>query len=92
MLSINDDDFEKIQAVQPIRQIDARILEKDILVTRAIIAMTAMNMKDMSLKFCGGTSLSKGYGLINRMGEDIDFKLFMNFDDPHLRREKSVAT
>jgi predicted nucleotidyltransferase component of viral defense system len=27
--------------------------------------------------FCGGTSLSKGYGLIQRMSEDIDFKLVL---------------
>ena len=25
--------------------------------------------------FCGGTSLSKGHGVIQRMSEDIDFKL-----------------
>ena len=27
--------------------------------------------------FCGGTSLSKGYGLIQRFSEDLDFKLLL---------------
>jgi len=33
--------------------------------------------KDVQLIFCGGTCLSKAYGLIGRMSEDIDFKVVL---------------
>ena len=32
---------------------------------------------DLRPVFCGGTSLSKGYGLIQRFSEDLDFKLLL---------------
>lgn len=81
MLSISDDDLEKINAIlSQNNQLDSRIIEKDILMTRVIIALSKMDIKNVYLIFCGGTCLSKGYALINRMSEDIDFKLKIDID------------
>ncbi|MGY6272131.1 nucleotidyl transferase AbiEii/AbiGii toxin family protein [Achromobacter denitrificans] len=54
------------------------IFEKDIHVTDAILAIAALQPTDLSLIFCGGTSLSKAHRLIERMSEDLDFKVVLN--------------
>ena len=42
--------------------------------------------KDIQLVFVGGTCLSKAYGLINRMSEDIDIKVVMRPPVPPLKK------
>lgn len=37
--------------------------------------MSALRSDDIEIAFCGGTSLSKAHNLIERMSEDVDFKL-----------------
>jgi hypothetical protein len=37
--------------------------------------LAAFDWGEIQAVFCGGTSLSKGHGVIQRMSEDIDFKL-----------------
>ena len=39
--------------------------------------LAALDHGDVRLVFSGGTSLSKGWGLIKRFSEDIDFKVGM---------------
>jgi predicted nucleotidyltransferase component of viral defense system len=51
------------------------ILEKDVHVTDVLHAISKIEHKDVELVFCGGTSLSKAHGLIERMSEDIDLKV-----------------
>lgn len=51
------------------------VLEKDLLLTEVLHAMSAINKDGIRLVFCGGTCLSKAHGLIDRMSEDVDFKL-----------------
>lgn len=54
------------------RKIQEHIVEKDLYVSYVLdFLFTRSHLKD-SLLFKGGTSLSKGYGLINRFSEDID--------------------
>jgi len=53
------------------------LIEKDWHVVRAIGALVALDHGDVTLAFSGGTSLSKGWNLIKRFSEDIDFKLSM---------------
>jgi predicted nucleotidyltransferase component of viral defense system len=53
------------------------VIEKDFYVTKAIHAITRLDNSYFSLVFAGGTSLSKGYHLIKRMSEDIDFKIIL---------------
>ncbi|HCG8646840.1 TPA: nucleotidyl transferase AbiEii/AbiGii toxin family protein [Vibrio diabolicus] len=62
----------------------AYIIEKDYWVTQTLnilytkIAPTFSEKCDKPFLFKGGTSLSKGYSLINRMSEDIDLSFSLN--------------
>ena len=53
------------------------ILEKDLLITEVLRVVTATDSSGIQLVFCGGTCLSKAHSLIQRMSEDIDFKLIV---------------
>jgi predicted nucleotidyltransferase component of viral defense system len=55
-------------------RLPAGVLEKDILITEVLQYLSLTNNFDIELIFCGGTSLSKAYGIIDRMSEDLDFK------------------
>lgn len=44
---------------------------------RIIAALISVNTSAMRLVFSGGTSLSKGFGLIQRFSEDLDFKVIL---------------
>jgi len=48
-----------------------------LLVTEVLRTVVAVNSGGIQLVFCGGTCLSKAHGLIERMSEDIDFKLVL---------------
>lgn len=51
------------------------LIEKDWHVVQAIAALAAADHGGMRPVFSGGTSLSKGWGVIKRFSEDIDFKV-----------------
>ena len=51
------------------------IYEKDLLITEILRAVAEQPFAGAQLLFAGGTGLSKGFGLLNRMSEDIDFKV-----------------
>lgn len=51
-------------------------LEKDWYLVYALSLMQKANTDDAQVVFSGGTSLSKGYGLISRFSEDIDFMTY----------------
>ena len=53
------------------------ILEKDLLITEVLGLLADFDWGDVQPVFCGGTSLSKGHGVLERMSEDIDFKLVL---------------
>lgn len=53
------------------------ILEKDLLITDVLGLLADFDWGDVQPVFCGGTSLSKGHGVLERMSEDIDFKLVL---------------
>lgn len=53
------------------------IFEKDLLITEVLRTVVATDSDGIQLIFCGGTCLSKAHGLIERMSEDIDFKLIV---------------
>lgn len=54
----------------------AGVLEKDVLITSVLRALSDID-SELKLVFCGGTCLSKAHGLIDRMSEDIDFKVIL---------------
>lgn len=56
---------------------DKSLIEKDWHVVRAIGVLANLDHGDAMPVFSGGTSLSKGWGLIKRFSEDIDFKVGM---------------
>lgn len=56
------------------------LLEKDVHVTDVLHALAQLNYPLVELVFCGGTSLSKAHGLIERMSEDIDLKVALDPD------------
>ena len=66
--------------------ITAGLLEKDEHLTDALRALFALRLDGMHLAFCGGTSLSKAHGLIERMSEDADLKIVLPADAPLLSR------
>lgn len=74
----------------------AYALEKDYHVLDAIKIVSAMPPSAyFSLVFCGGTCLSKAYGILERMSEDVDFKVVSNeagrtLGTAALRREMSA--
>jgi predicted nucleotidyltransferase component of viral defense system len=76
MKKIND--LQKRQVVDVINELDLGIsefaLEKDYLVTDVLVAISKINNPDFELVFCGGTCLSKAYGLLDRVSEDVDIK------------------
>jgi len=63
-----------IQAVSQAKQIDEASAEKDWWVTAVLYAMFHTSISKYLL-FKGGTSLSKGWNIINRFSEDIDLAL-----------------
>ena len=63
-----------IQGVVETRQIDEAAAEKDWWVTAVLYALFHTSVSEYLL-FKGGTSLSKGWDIINRFSEDIDLAL-----------------
>jgi predicted nucleotidyltransferase component of viral defense system len=63
-----------------IGDITAGLLEKDEHLTAALQAVFGLSFEYASLVFCGGTSLSKAHGLIERMSEDADIKVVVSPD------------
>ena len=53
------------------------LVEKDWYIVRAIGVIASLDHAGATPVFSGGTSLSKGWGLIKRFSEDIDFKVIM---------------
>lgn len=52
------------------------VLEKDTLVREAVLAVADVGKrKGCELVFCGGTSLSQAHQVIQRMSEDVDFRI-----------------
>lgn len=67
-----------IQAVSQAKQIDEVSAEKDWWVTAVLYAVFHTSISEYLL-FKGGTSLSKGWNIINRFSEDIDLALNRDF-------------
>ncbi len=50
-------------------------LEKDFIVMDVLRALSKVRHEKFNLVFCGGTCLSKAYGLLERISEDVDIKV-----------------
>ena len=67
-----------IQRVVSDRNIDEKSAEKDWWVTAILYALFHTSIAEYLL-FKGGTSLSKGWNIINRFSEDLDLALDRRF-------------
>jgi len=67
--------------------ITAGLLEKDEHLTDALRSLFALRLKGVQLVLCGGTSLAKAYGLIERMSEDADLKVVLSETEQPSRTE-----
>jgi len=71
-------DTQRLQVLDVINELGLGIsefaLEKDFMVTDALASLVNINNSDFELVFCGGTCLSKAYGLLERISEDVDIK------------------
>lgn len=72
------DKLYMLQDVAKMRNIDPESIEKDWWVTAVLKALFSLSASQYML-FKGGTSLSKGWDLINRFSEDIDIALYRDF-------------
>lgn len=70
--------IDALVAEADIGNITAGLLEKDEHLTAALQAVFALRFEHATLVFCGGTSLSKAHGLIERMSEDADLKVVLS--------------
>ena len=61
------------------KKINVALIEKDYWIMHVLYSLQQQNI-EFELK--GGTSLSKGFGLINRFSEDIDIHIKTNFGLP----------
>ncbi len=80
--------IEALVAEADLGRVTAGLLEKDEHLTDALRAVFALEFECVQLVFCGGTSLSKAYGLIERMSEDADIKLVLTQAGRQLSRTK----
>jgi len=72
--------IDALVAEASIGDITAGLLEKDEHLTAALRVVFGLSFEHASLVFCGGTSLSKAHGLIERMSEDADIKVVLSPD------------
>ena len=84
----HDPEFpDLLRIVAEARQIPVSLIEKDYWVTHTLWALQDLGLE---VWFKGGTSLSKGFGLIQRFSEDLDLKLEGGTRDlPAVRNWKS---
>jgi hypothetical protein len=68
--------LEELHEVQGLFDLPSlELVEKDWHGVRALAAIAAVDTEPLRLVFGGGTALSRAHGLIQRMSEDIDFKI-----------------
>lgn len=70
-------DLRLVERIATELAIDPGLVEKDWHVVRALAVMAGLDHGEARVVFSGGTSLSKGWELIQRFSEDIDFKIEM---------------
>ena len=77
MKTITNHEYDLISGVigDGLTELAEAVIEKDLLLTEVLRTVAAMETDGIALIFCGGTCLSKAHRLIDRMSEDVDFKL-----------------
>ncbi len=74
-MSIKSLDLKTLNFVSDKYNINPAFIEKDWYTQNVLGIVAGIQSSEFQPVFCGGTSLSKGYQLIKRFSEDIDFKV-----------------
>lgn len=80
--------IEALDAEVDLGSVTTGLLEKDEHLTDALRAVFALQFECVQLVFCGGTSLSKAHGLIERMSEDADITVVLTEAGRQLSRTR----
>jgi predicted nucleotidyltransferase component of viral defense system len=73
----NDPEFrDLLNIVSSHKEIDITLVEKDYWIMHALYSL---HLQGIEFELKGGTSLSKGHGLIHRFSEDIYIHIRTNF-------------
>jgi hypothetical protein len=80
--------LELITATSEQLDLEDSVIEKDYFVTQVIHALSKIENEYFRLVFCGGTCLSKAHKIVNRMSEDVDFKIQLKKIDVNLSKTK----
>lgn len=75
--------------VSELLNIEECVIEKDYYVTQVIHLLSTVENEYFRLIFCGGTCLAKAHKLVNRMSEDVDFKIQLK-DGYQLTRSRLI--
>jgi len=78
---------DQIRKTSILLGIPADFVRKDYFVTKAIQTLTNFEDDFFELIFQGGTSLSKGYQIIHRLSEDVDFRVIQKASANTLGKE-----
>ena len=79
---------ETIELIASDLGVDPSFVEKDWYAMQIIASLVPLSNEGVNLIFSGGTSLSKGFNLIKRFSEDLDFKVILEQPNPS-RKERS---
>jgi len=72
---------EIIEAARQHINLHEAVIEKDYYVTQVIHKLSDIENEYFRLIFCGGTCLAKAHKLVQRMSEDVDFKIQLKVDE-----------
>lgn len=93
MRTITDRELEQITDLSAggATPLPESIIEKDLLITEVLDAIAQADFGGIQFVFCGGTCLSKSYQLIERMSEDVDFKVVAPGDLSRSARSRTLS-
>jgi predicted nucleotidyltransferase component of viral defense system len=88
---LNETLLRQISDTGELLGLDEAVIEKDYYVTQVIHALSNLENEVFRVIFCGGTCLVKAHKLVQRMSEDVDFKVQLkigeNFSKSRLKKE-----
>lgn len=84
--------FQYIETTANTLDLPESVIEKDYYVTQVIQSLSKIENEYLRLVFCGGTCLAKAHKVVQRMSEDVDFKIQRKsttdgFSKSHLLKE-----
>lgn len=90
-ITLQEHDLIQDARSEGLTSLPSRVIEKDLLLTEVLGIVAKSANEIIQPVFCGGTCLSKAHGLIERMSEDIDFKLVAPTDLSRTARSKTLS-